>query len=398
MPPAAAEAAPAGPAVERILAVKLADLGDALTATPALRALRSTWSTAIIDVLTSPAGAEALAGLDSIDRIWTADKHQFDSPAGLASVRAWRELMPLLAQLRRRRYDRLLLLHHLTTRFGAAKYALLARLIGASMTVGLDNGRGRFLNVRVPDHGFGELHEVEYGLRVAEAAGARQLAHPRLEMVVGLAAEERALGLLAPDFPHEAPSSRRPDTLVATRRRRRPRQRFIALHPGGGSFSLARRWSVAGFAEVGRRLAKSVGARPVLIGTNVDAEPASELARVLDGLALNLVGQTSVKETAAALRRCLLLVSNDSGVVHLAAAVGTPVVAIFGPSNDRAWGPYPHGEHRVVRATLPCSPCFYRGKSLGTPQGCPTRDCLQLVTPEMVLAAAEDLLSRRAAA
>jgi ADP-heptose:LPS heptosyltransferase len=92
------------------------------------------------------------------------------------------------------------------------------------------------------------------------------------------------------------------------------------------------------------------------------------------------------------LRHCRLLVSNDSGLVALAAAAGTAVVAVFGPSNDLAWGPYPPDLHRVVRATLPCSPCFYRGKLLGTPQGCATRDCLQLVTPAMVLAAARQLL------
>ena len=97
------------------------------------------------------------------------------------------------------------------------------------------------------------------------------------------------------------------------------------------------------------------------------------------------------------LRRCRLLVSNDSGVVHLATAVSTPVVAVFGPSNDAAWGPYPPPAHRVVRATLPCSPCFYRGTSLGTPQGCATRECLQLVTPAMVVAAAQELLAAVAA-
>src|SRR3989442_15190147 len=92
-----AKAAPAGPAVTRLLVVKLADLGDALTATPALRALRQTWPDATIDVLTSPIGADALDGLDSVDRIWMADKHQFDSPLGAASPRGLAPLLPLLA-------------------------------------------------------------------------------------------------------------------------------------------------------------------------------------------------------------------------------------------------------------------------------------------------------------
>src|SRR5579862_22560 len=116
----AAEAAPTGAAVSRtraansLLVIKLADLGDALTATPALRALRQTWPSARIDVLTSAIGREALAGLDSIDRIHVADKHRFDAPGGLLSPAAWLDLLPLLRELRGQRYEQLLLMHHLT--------------------------------------------------------------------------------------------------------------------------------------------------------------------------------------------------------------------------------------------------------------------------------------------
>ncbi|MBV8086515.1 MAG: glycosyltransferase family 9 protein, partial [Chloroflexi bacterium] len=131
---------------------------------------------------------------------------------------------------------------------------------------------------------------------------------------------------------------------------------------------------------------------------DVDREASAALGSALRTPALDLTGGTSVKEAAAVLERCRLLVSNDSGVAYLAAAVGTPVVAVFGPSNDRAWGPYPADAHRVVRASLPCAPCFYRGKRLGTPQGCATRDCLKLVRPDMVVRAAEELLAGKAAA
>jgi lipopolysaccharide heptosyltransferase II len=351
-------------------------MGDALTATPALRALRQTWPWATIDVLTSAAGAAALDGLDSVNHRWLADKHRFDTPAGLLSPSSLLALLPLLARLRGERYDQLLLLHHLTTRFGAAKYALLGAAIHARRTIGLDNGRGGFLDVCVPDNGFGNLHEVDYGLSVAAAAGAARPSAAHLEITIDSGSEHRAAELLVGSRMSE----------------------WIALHAGGGSYSLARRWPVEHFAEVGRRLAETTGARLVIVGTEVDAESSRRLGDLLQGAALNLVGQTSVKETAAVLRGCRLLVSNDSGAVHLASAAGTPVVAVFGPSNDRAWGPYPPNHHRVVRASLPCSPCFYRGKQLGTPQGCPTRECLQLVSVDMVVAAAEDLLRQPATA
>jgi lipopolysaccharide heptosyltransferase II len=367
---AAAEAASAGSAVARLLAVKLADLGDVLTATPALRALRQTSPTAEIDVLTSPIGAAAIDGLDSVDRIWVADKHRFDSVVGALSPVGLGRLFPMLVELRARHYDQLLLLHHLTTWFGTAKYAALTATIGAKRTIGLDNGRGGFLDGRVPDAGFGERHEVEYALDVAGEAGAVVPNEPRLEVCIDEASRRRASDLLGDGH-------------------------WIGLHVGGGTYSLARRWPPELFAEVGRALQASTGAKLALLGTDIDGEPSQQVAELLKAGVLNLVGRTTLKETAAVLHRCRLLVSNDSGVIHIATAVGTAVVAVFGPSNDRAWGPYPSAEHRVVRATLPCSPCFYREKSLGTPEGCPTRDCLKLVTPDMVLAAAEELLARQ---
>jgi ADP-heptose:LPS heptosyltransferase len=105
----------------------------------------------------------------------------------------------------------------------------------------------------------------------------------------------------------------------------------------------------------------------------------------------------SPQALGALVRRARVVVSNDSGVVHVATAVGTPVAAIFGPTNDRAWGPYPPADlaHQVVRETLACAPCIHRGHSFGTPAGCPARTCLALVEAPAVLAAAERALEAR---
>jgi heptosyltransferase-2 len=89
----------------------------------------------------------------------------------------------------------------------------------------------------------------------------------------------------------------------------------------------------------------------------------------------------------------MLCIGNDSGVLHLATAVETPVVAIFGPSNHLAWGPYPPGNRNVVvREPVACSPCIHRGHRFGTPEGCPARTCLQIVEVETVFEAAARVL------
>src|SRR5437660_4955186 len=156
----------------RILVVKLASLGHLLTITPALRALRTTVGDAHIGVLTTPGSAPALRGLDSHDEIITFDKFAFDRPSD--AVRSLPSALHLTSELRAGDWDTLVLLHHLTTAFGIAKYAALSLGCGARRRVGLDNGRGRwFLTDAAVDHGFGWQHEVDYWLEVVGVLGAR---------------------------------------------------------------------------------------------------------------------------------------------------------------------------------------------------------------------------------
>ena len=157
----------------RILVVKLAGIGDLLLATPALRALRETYPQAQIDLLVTPASAGILNGWDVINRVIVLDKYLFDYPQQiLKHPRNLLRLTPLWHDLHDSHYDAVLLMHHLTLPFGRLKHQLLMRATGARWRVGLDNGHGWFLNVRVPDNGFGAMHEAEYNLALARAIGA----------------------------------------------------------------------------------------------------------------------------------------------------------------------------------------------------------------------------------
>jgi len=363
----------------RVLVVKLASLGDLLTATPALRALRTTFPDAHIGVLTTPASAPALRGLDSFDQVLTFDKFAFDRPSDAA--RSLPHALALARDLRRADWDTLVLLHHLTTPFGVAKYAGLTLGSGAPQRVGLDNGRGRwFLTDSAPDHGFGWHHEVDYWLDVVGVLGAQHpgLAKPRLELCV------------APDD----------DGWASARWRELQLREAVMLVPGSGAFSRARRWSPERFAEVGKALLDRHGLTPVVLG-GLDPDEqvlAQQVAAQIGPIARIAPPAPSPQALGALLRPCRLVVANDGGVVHVATAVATPVVAVFGPSNDRAWGPYPPSDprHQVVRETLACAPCIHRGHDFGTPQGCPARTCLAILEVPDVLAAAERALAAEA--
>ncbi len=373
------------PSNARILVVKLAGIGDLLLATPALRALRETYPQGRIDLLVTPASAGLLDGWDMIDRVIVLDKYLFDYPQQvLKQPRNLLKLQPLWHDLRDAHYDAVLLFHHLTLPFGRLKYQLLLRSTGAKYRVGLDNGHGWFLNMRVKDEGFGAMHEAEYNLAVAGAVGATT---NDKRLVVPLSEEDhkQTWQLL---YEHEsAESIRRP---------------IIAMHPGSGIYSTARRWAPERFAQLAETLFHDTGGQVLLLGGPEEAELHQHIMGMIQPAVpvRSMAGKGSIKVTAALLEQVDLFVGNDSALVHLAVAAGTPTVAIFGLTNHKAWGPYTGGvpgwQVIVVRLNLPCMPCFYRGHSLGMPQGCATRDCLALLDVDPVAAAARNLLRKTA--
>lgn len=366
----------------RILVVKAAGIGDLLLAVPALRALRAAYPRATIDVLVTPQAAPLLRDSPLVDGVFVVDKVPLDYPSDVLRA-PWR-LLPLLGLWRRlhaARYDAVLLLHHLTLPFGRLKYRLLLAAARPALRVGMDNGHGAFLNVRVPDTGFGARHEAEYSLDVAAAVGARApspLFGPTLADL-GWDAEEAARADPAPSAPAGA-------------------EPVVALHLGSGGYSLARRWPLDRFVALARALRQEFGVRVVLVAGPDDGDLGEQFMEALGRPAwvTSAPADLDLRGTARLLAHSDLFVGNDSLPMHLAAAAGTPVVAIFGPSNHRAWAPLPRDAAAttavVRRDDLPCSPCFYRGRSLGTPEGCPPRPCLTELGIDPALVAARRVL------
>lgn len=367
---------------DRILAVKLADFGDALLTTPALAALRETYPASRLDVLCSPAAACVYRHTGLVDEIIDFEKSAYDSVRGLLL----RPLAPLLLgrELRGRNYDAVVLFHHLTTRYGAVKHASLALATGAPIRAGLarrGSRRASFLTHRAEDVGFDERSEVASAMAVVAQLGASQRERP-LKFHPGAEAQQQAELLLS------AVPAGRP---------------IAAIHPGSGDYSVARRWPPERFAAVADALSKR-GVATVLVGAGSD--PCAEVLAHCTSRIIDLSGATDLPVLASLLARSSVLVCNDSGVMHLATAMGTPVVAVFGPSNHVAWGPWwpsptdatspDPGQcpHEVVRLGLSCQPCLYRGFALGSKAGCPTRDCLTWLGTERVIAAASRVLDR----
>jgi len=158
----------------------------------------------------------------------------------------------------------------------------------------------------------------------------------------------------------------------------------VALMPGARWET--KRWPPDRFATVAELLAQRFDARFLITGGPDDRAAAQAIAALAGGArVVDATGQTSLRQLASLLLRCRLVISNDSGPMHIAAALGVPVVAIFGPTSPQRVGPYGAG-HRVIQADVDCAPCYQRR--------CDTLECMRRISPAEVAQAAAELMER----
>ncbi|MCX8118185.1 MAG: lipopolysaccharide heptosyltransferase II [Desulfobacterota bacterium] len=150
---------------------------------------------------------------------------------------------------------------------------------------------------------------------------------------------------------------------------------LVGLNPGA-AYGSAKCWSPERFGELGRRLARARKAKVIIFGSESERRIGRRILDHLGNDGIDLTGRTNLLQLAALLERCAFLLTNDTGTMHVATAVGTPVVAIFGPTDPSATGPWGEG-HVVVKKEVSCSPCFKRV--------CPTdHRCMEQITVEEV--------------
>jgi lipopolysaccharide heptosyltransferase II len=209
-------------------------------------------------------------------------------------------------------------------------------------------------------------HEVDRYMDLVAAVGARRVIAGEAKTFIHLTNEERAF---AQHFLEDGNA--------------RANRSIVGFQPGTSPAMRWKQWPIERYREV---ISRMVDQRPdthiVLFGSALEQEMISEMARGISGRISLAAGKTSVKQAAALIEKCDLMVCNDSGLMHAAVAVGTPVVAIYGPTDIRRTAPLGEG-HTVIRHELPCSPCF---KLEGDDQvhACPHHDCLMTITAEEV--------------
>ena len=323
---------PLTPAPRRIAAFRALFLGDLLCSLPAFRALRHAFPQAEITLIGLPWAAEFVEHTHYIDRL-----EVFPGYRGIMEVPYRPEQTDaFLAAAHATPYDLALQMHgdgHVSNGFVAD--------LGARVSLGYRRGADDRLRLSLPYDP--DEHEVLRWLRLVALLGI-PAAETGIDFPTTPAEQQEAAVLLGvpPLTPPEWVGSRGG---VAP---------LVGLHPGAKE--AIRRWPAERFAELGDELVERYGAHIVLTGGDGDREITAAVRRAMRHPALDLAGQTSLGAFAAVLQRLQLLVTNDTGASHLAAATQTPTVVLFGPSRPEQWAPLDRDRHRVVDALALAGP------------------------------------------
>lgn len=310
--------------IRRLLVRSTNWIGDAVMTTPAIRSIRRNFPGARITLLAKPWVLPVFARSPHVDRFLVYDvRERHRGAAG-----RWR----LVNDIRRERFDAAILLQN------AFEAALITAAAGIPARIGFDtDGRALLLThpVRRPA-GLEQRHQTDYYLQILRGAGL-VVGDSRLELPLAEADRKRAARRLAQEGVD-------------------PRLPLVGLNPSA-TFGPAKQWPEDRYATLGDWIADRYGAQVLIFGGPGDQPLGQRIATAMRCRPVNLAGRTELAEAMALIDRLDLFISNDSGLMHVAAALDVPLIAIFGSTNPVTTGPW-GSRSRVVRTNVPCSPCL----------------------------------------
>lgn len=322
-------------------------VGDAVLAIPAMKAVRERFPEAEITLLVRPSVAGVFTSAPFVDRVWSEPK-----PSGAGG---W---FRLIREIRRQRFDMALLFPNSFESAAAVFLGAARKRIGYAA-----DGR-RLLLTNALKANAGD-HQVDYYMRIAVEAAAAPMPRPSIAIEATAAERAQARKVLA-------------SAGIA------PARRFLVLSPGA-AYGSAKRWGSDRFAEAARVLAAEFELDVAIVGSEMERSIAEEIRARLPKRAAVLNGKTSLETLIGVLAESSLVLTNDSGPMHIAAALGVPTVAIFGATDDTVTGPCSPAA-RVVKEPVDCSPCMLRE--------CPIdHRCMTRVSAEAVCRAAREVWS-----
>lgn len=333
----------------KILLIKTVAIGDLVVALPSFKAIRDAFPSAHITLLTTPRVRQVVEDSPFFDEIIYFDPLGQKKESGLISI---------ARKVRAAGFDIVIDFEHYY-RFTT----LLAYFSKAPMRVGFDlpwQGRGLLFTRKIPYPI--EKHEVETFLELAGAVGASTEKQGLVE--IAISAQDN-------DYTDE----------LAIELGLNGAGTVIGIHPTTSPVAMSRRWPAERFAQLADELVQEEKATIVFTGAPADKELVENIRSKMNQHSVSTVGRSSLKQFAALTKKMSLFISLDTGPMHIAAAMGTKVIGLFGPNTPVKWGPYGSGNHTVTK-NLDCSPCTKQ--YLGQVSKCSTGDCMLAISVEDV--------------
>jgi len=347
----------------KILIVKTSAIGDVIHTLPALNCLRQFYPDACIDWLVEEAAAEAVLGHRAVDHILVSGRKRWiDMLRQGRLMEAWRGFMAFIRQLRATEYDLLIDFQGLLK---SGIFVCLTRAVRkAGFGRGMEHSEGSwlFLNERVPPVDMNQ-HALTRELLLLSGLNI-----PCDQIVFDFPVNDNNIAEAAALLHETGIDLSRPLIVLNT----------MTTWP-------TKHWVNERFAQVADRLL-TMGMNVIFTGGPADVVDIDKICVSMTGKGINLAGRTSLKVLAALYERANLVITIDSGPMHLAAAMGTPVVALFGPTAPWRTGPF-GPEHTVLRVEMTCSPCLKR-------QCRYHHECMEQLTVDQVVEAAQKVLNR----
>jgi len=348
---------------KKILIVNPFGIGDVLFSTPLIEAIKSESPDTYIGYLSNVRTAGVFLSHEKVDKVFIFEKDEYRALWNISKLRFIKKLYGLLSDIKKEGFD---IVFDLSM---AREYGLFLKLAGIRQRVGYSyKGRGLFLTKKIAlERGFSDKHMVEYYLGLLGLVGIEQPKCPRLTLYISGQEKERADKLLL-------------DSGIGVD------DKFISIAPGGGKSwggtSFRKQWPKEYFLEIVKSVLKRTGLKIVLLGNGAD-KPICDYIKEQEASCVNLCDETGLLTLAAIFKRSILLIANDGGPLHIGVAVGTKTASIFGPVDEKVYGPYPvSAENSVIKNDqLECRPCY---KNFKVP-ACEDRKCLEDISPERVL-------------
>jgi len=358
---------------KKILIINPFGIGDVIFSTPLIEILRDKYSHIFIGYICNKRSYEVIRSNPKIDKFFIYEKDDYRNVWQKSKIECLKLVWSFLKAIKKEKFDVAIDLSL------GYQYSLLLSFIGIKKRFGFNyRNRGRFLTDKIEIDGFNEKHVIEYYCDILKFLGV----------------DTRDFKLSPKVYITERDTAWADDFLKANGASKE--ELLIGVIPGcGASWGMDarhRRWDRDGFTKVCDGLMERYSAKVVLLGDSQEIEICDDIQSKMRNKAIMACGKTSLRNFLGLINRCALIITNDGGPLHMAVGLGLNTISIFGPVDEKIYGPYPMtNSHTVIsKNNVPCRPCYKKFKY----KICENRECLKSIKADEILEAAGKFLSK----